>query len=196
MIEKDEIVKTSILEAATKVFQKWGLHKTTMEDIAHAAGKGKSTLYYYFKSKEEIFHTIATQEITNITRLAEEAMSKTAKAKDKLQTYISMVSQEIHERTVIYSILVGEITQNTQLIDRIQKNFNETETRLLEKVLQLGVETGEFKSLSNENIAKAATLLVTIIRSFEVDLIVNKQIQDVGAYSDLLSGILLNGLKS
>jgi AcrR family transcriptional regulator len=39
---KDGDVKNSILEAAKRVFQKWGLNKTTMEDIAHEAGKGKS----------------------------------------------------------------------------------------------------------------------------------------------------------
>ena len=54
MLNKDEIIKAKILEGADKLFQKYGLGKTTMEDIAKDAGKGKSTLYYYFKSKEEI----------------------------------------------------------------------------------------------------------------------------------------------
>ncbi|PKN72465.1 MAG: TetR/AcrR family transcriptional regulator, partial [Deltaproteobacteria bacterium HGW-Deltaproteobacteria-10] len=58
-MNKDEEVKQAIKAAAKRVFAKWGLNKTTMEDIAGEAGKGKSTLYYYFKSKEEIFETVA-----------------------------------------------------------------------------------------------------------------------------------------
>ena len=66
IVNKDEEVKKEIIEAAKVVFQKWGLKKTTMEDIAKEAGKGKSTLYYYFKSKEEIFEMLAKAEINNI----------------------------------------------------------------------------------------------------------------------------------
>lgn len=45
-MNKDDLVKTSFLQAAEKLFQRWGINKTTMEDIAREAGKGKSTLYY------------------------------------------------------------------------------------------------------------------------------------------------------
>lgn len=195
MIEKDERVRASIMEAATKVFQRWGLHKTTMEDIARAAGKGKSTLYYYFKSKEEIFHTIANEEITNITRLAEISMGKVVSAKEKLRVYTTTVFKEIHDRTMIYSILVGEVRINNQLIEQIQQNFNKTEAKLVQNLLTLGIEAGEFRKLSTENIAKTATLLVTIIRSFEIDLILDNRIQDIDSYINLLNGIIIDGIK-
>lgn len=54
MKNKKDITKTEILEAAEKVFQKWGLNKITMEDIAEASGRCKGSLYYYYKDKEEI----------------------------------------------------------------------------------------------------------------------------------------------
>ncbi len=34
-----------------------------MEDIAKAAGKGKSTLYYYYTSKDEIFNAVIEDEM-------------------------------------------------------------------------------------------------------------------------------------
>ncbi|OYW78704.1 MAG: TetR family transcriptional regulator, partial [Sphingobacteriia bacterium 32-37-4] len=45
---KEEIFKEDIIREAQKLFQAYGLKKTTMEDIAKALGKGKSTLYYYY----------------------------------------------------------------------------------------------------------------------------------------------------
>ena len=50
-LQKDEIIIKEVIEAAKVLFQRYGLKKTTMEDIAKFVGKGKSTLYYYFPSK-------------------------------------------------------------------------------------------------------------------------------------------------
>ena len=50
-VEKEEI----ILEAANKIFLKYGYQKTSMDDIAKEAMIGKGTIYYYFNSKEDIF---------------------------------------------------------------------------------------------------------------------------------------------
>ena len=47
--------RDAIIETARQVFKKYGYDKTLMEHIAKAAGKGKSSIYYYFKSKEQIF---------------------------------------------------------------------------------------------------------------------------------------------
>ena len=50
--------KKLIIDGALKVFKTKGLEHATMDEIAHEADFGKATLYYYFKSKEEIFNTI------------------------------------------------------------------------------------------------------------------------------------------
>ena len=49
------VVKTRIklVDVARQLFAKKGLENTTMNDIAQASGKGRRTLYTYFKSKED-----------------------------------------------------------------------------------------------------------------------------------------------
>ena len=47
--------KARIIAAAEQMFAHFGIQKTTMEEIAKKVHMGKSTLYYYFKSKEDIF---------------------------------------------------------------------------------------------------------------------------------------------
>ncbi|RLD78380.1 MAG: TetR/AcrR family transcriptional regulator, partial [Bacteroidetes bacterium] len=61
MLLQDDI-KENILDVAQSIFRKYGFKKTTMDEIAKAARKGKSTLYYYFKSKEEIFAAVIEKE--------------------------------------------------------------------------------------------------------------------------------------
>jgi AcrR family transcriptional regulator len=60
---KEEITRREVVQAASRLFQRYGLVKTTMEDIARETGRGKSTLYYYFKSKDEIFDAVVNQEL-------------------------------------------------------------------------------------------------------------------------------------
>ncbi|MCX6566175.1 MAG: helix-turn-helix domain containing protein [Candidatus Aminicenantes bacterium] len=55
-----------ILGAAEKVFSEQGYYHTRMDDIAEAAELAKGTLYYYFKSKDEIFFHILEREIGRI----------------------------------------------------------------------------------------------------------------------------------
>jgi AcrR family transcriptional regulator len=42
--------KERIITIAEQLFARFGIQKTTMEDIAKKARMGKSTMYYYFKT--------------------------------------------------------------------------------------------------------------------------------------------------
>ena len=49
---KKDLNRETILKIAQEIFSKYGYKKTTLDDIANAVRKGKSSLYYYFKSSE------------------------------------------------------------------------------------------------------------------------------------------------
>jgi len=53
---------TSIIAAAENVFAERGYHQARMDDIAEAAELAKGTLYYYFKSKDEIYVHLLERE--------------------------------------------------------------------------------------------------------------------------------------
>ncbi len=53
-IEPDER-RVALLQAAIGVFFRYGLHKTSMDDVARAAGISRQGLYRHFSSKEELF---------------------------------------------------------------------------------------------------------------------------------------------
>ncbi|MBE77059.1 MAG: hypothetical protein CMG41_04910, partial [Candidatus Marinimicrobia bacterium] len=57
-LEEREMRKQRILTGALEVFKSKGLEGATMDEIAHQSGFGKATLYYYFKSKEDVFSAI------------------------------------------------------------------------------------------------------------------------------------------
>jgi len=50
-----ESKRQRILRAAEKLFTSQRFDEVTTDDIMHAAGVGKSTIYRYFKGKDDIF---------------------------------------------------------------------------------------------------------------------------------------------
>ena len=64
-MSKREQVKEKIGQVAMKCFAKYGLDKTTLDDIAGEMGLNKASLYYYYKNKEDIFLEVAISEGKN-----------------------------------------------------------------------------------------------------------------------------------
>ncbi len=61
--KKKAVTRKAITEAAVKLFSEKGFEKTSIEDIARAAGIGKATVYGYFATKDEIFMAYCDDEM-------------------------------------------------------------------------------------------------------------------------------------
>lgn len=71
-----EFNRTNILQTAKLLFIEKGIAQTTMDDIAREAEYSKSTIYVYFKSKEEIYNHIILEYIEILKNGINEALVK------------------------------------------------------------------------------------------------------------------------
>jgi AcrR family transcriptional regulator len=170
-MNRDEEVKQEIAEAARRVFSKWGLNKTTMEDIAQEARKGKSTLYNYFGSKEEIFELLAVTELMRIIDRAKESLDAAATAREKLRTYIATELVEIKKTVGLYPFITGDLKADREFIRHLRTQLDKHEEQVLLKIIQEGVRKGEFKFLTAANAHKAASVIVELMRGMEIYLV-------------------------
>ena len=81
-------IRNSIIESANELFARFGYNKTTLTDIAQSVGKVKTAIYYYFKSKEEIFAHIVKMEAERFFKSLVKAVNKQSDPLEKLETYI------------------------------------------------------------------------------------------------------------
>jgi AcrR family transcriptional regulator len=165
---KDDIVREIILQAARRVFRKWGLNKSTMEDIAREAGKGKSTLYYYFVSKDEIFDVVVKAEMAGVLKRSKEAIRNVTSAKEKLRTYLVVSFAELKNTATLYDIVRTEIKGNPHFIETTQKQFEESEEAFLKEILTLGVQQKEYTFADERELATAARVVLNIMRALEL----------------------------
>jgi AcrR family transcriptional regulator len=194
--EKDETVKDQILSAAMQVFKKWGLHKTTMEDIAKAAEKGKSTLYYYYKSKEDIFDEAARHELDQIFKHSTEAISNISSAKEKLRLYISTMFMEIKKRTDFYTIVAQETREDHKIVTRLIGYYHKIEEQIIGDIVKFGVSTKEFAFANKNDQARAVFVIVLTLRNLQIEFGINRIADDLTPYTNMISQILINGIKT
>jgi len=188
---KDDLVKAEILKAAERVFQKWGSNKTTMEDIAREAGKGKSTLYYYYQSKEEIFDAVVIIEFEKIIQKAKELAQETETAKERLITYIVESINEMKNRISAYTIIREEIKHNKNFIGKLRDTFKGREEKYIQEILKFGLENKEFTFIKKSEVAIAAKTITGMMHALELYLLLEN---DDTAQIDFAARFIANGL--
>jgi len=134
--QKDEVVRRSILDAAQQLFQQYGLGKTTMEDIAREIGRGKSSLYYYYTNKEEIFIAVIQREMKDVLREMRAAIDKESTAEGRFTVFALTRFRALRKRKVLYKIMGNEIQEKLCLFQDIRASFNKTEEELIHHILQ------------------------------------------------------------
>ena len=191
MINKDDEVKNAILEAAKRVFQKWGINKTTMEDIAREAGKGKSTLYYYYQSKEDIFDAVVLVQIDEIIQKVIKLSSAAPTAKEKLIRYIVEFIKETSSRINAYTIVHEELKRNRNFLTKLRDMFQSKEEKYILEILKFGLENKEFTFIKEGEVITASKTITGMIHALELYLLFES---DDTAQIDIAARLIANGL--
>lgn len=162
-----------ILAAALGSFAERGFAATRLEDVAARAGVTKGTLYLYFRNKEELFKAVVRQSLVpNIAR------SETMVAQSDEPSAIlleRLLRQWVELSTTPLSALPKLIfTEAGNFPDLARFYLDEVAGRglaLLQRILQRGIERGEFRPLDTKAAARcvvAPMLLAMLWRhSFE-----------------------------
>ncbi|MBP1159705.1 TetR/AcrR family transcriptional regulator [Rhodococcus sp. PvR099] len=122
-----------ILDASLAVFCQYGFGKTTMQDIAHAAGISRAALYLHFKSKEDLFLAGSERAHLQVRGEVDAALAADGDVIDRIDAALTAylgglmeeISTSVHgaELFGVGLALTGEISRNTQtwLIQRLSE---------------------------------------------------------------------------
>ena len=164
-------VKQSIVSVAQKTFKRFGFRKTTMDEIAYAARKGKSSLYYYFKSKEEVFEAVVEKEAGYLRSEISKNIDECNSAMEKLRVYIYIRMDGFKNWGNFYEALKDEYLSNLDFIEKIRTKYDKNEIDTITQIIQEGIENKEFKNL---NAVLTAKTIVIAMKGLEVPLLLEK----------------------
>jgi AcrR family transcriptional regulator len=195
-MEKDEIVISEILAGAKMLFGKHGLKKTTMEDIATAAGKGKSTLYYYFPSKKEIFEAVVESEMKNLVKRLRYAVNSAITAKGKLKAFLKAQITALVDYRNFKEVLFKDAIEGLKVVILLRKRYEEIQIDMIREILSGGSQSGEFKELSLVKMKKMAFMMATAFRGLHYPLSIESSEFQNGEYFDGMIDMLTEGIEN
>lgn len=146
-----------IQDGALRVFKSKGLEHATMDEIAQEADFGKATLYYYYKSKEDIFNTIAISGWIALWDGIEDIVVSKDTPRKKFINIIKKLIELVNEDRSLYEFLFAapHSPNNSGKADPEWKQYQQKFTNTLQQIIQTGIEANEFPQLESQMILKA-----------------------------------------
>ncbi len=190
-MEDSNEVRQSIIVAAKELFSRFGLAKTTMEDIATASKKAKSTLYYYFKSKEEVFSSVIMQEIMGLKTAINKAVQNENDPYYKLRIFVSTRLEYLSKKADQYTSIREEYLKNHEFIRELLEDYSKWEISTIKSIIEYGREKGLFEVTDSIGISKA---LFFALKGLEYPWTVNFSKKELEKSAELLLDILLKGV--
>ncbi len=146
MGDKSAQKKKFIVETARQVFKKKGFKEVTMNDIVEACDISRGGLYLYFQNTKEIFEEVLKLEQEDADDVFEAGISKEATPSDVLALFLKEQKKELLNRKHSLNKAVYEYFFENPVSskDNLLKRQFDAAVYIIEKLIEAGVENGEF----------------------------------------------------
>ena len=145
-----EFNRNNILLAAKALFESKGFEQTTVDDIATEADCSKSTLYVYFKSKDEIYYSIVFSSMCLLKEKFEVASRIDSGFENTFYYICNMLTEFKNEYPIYFTSILSEISVDEEDFERLPVLHDiytvgeEINSILLELIIK-GVESGSLR---------------------------------------------------
>ena len=186
--------KAQIFQAALACFNRKGYHRTTMDDIVAESGLSKGALYWYFKSKKELFISLFEEVIGQLGQAwAAIAADGEARATDKLLASLALFRAELEEMVPFFGVMM-EAWSQTRYDEDVESLIGELYGPYLEimsRIVEEGVASGEFRVASAQ---ATALVIMTLFDGITLALGVGLWRHDWNEVMDAAEELVLRGL--
>jgi len=159
-----EARKTQILEAALRCFGRDGYDRTTMDSIVTESGLSKGTLYWYFKSKKDLFVGLFQYIIRRLvaewqTLTAQPGLSATA----KLRVGLDFFRTRVEPLAPVFEVMMQTwaLTRHDEYVADLARKTLAPWVATIQDILEQGVAEGDFQVASP---ADTALVILTLVR--------------------------------
>ncbi|MFL6634557.1 MAG: TetR/AcrR family transcriptional regulator [Massilia sp.] len=103
---KRDLVREEIVKSAAQLFAHRGVRNVSLEEVASGLGYSKSSVYYYFKSKDEllwaVFSYISGHFVGNAERIASVEADPMNRLKELIRMHVRFLAEHLEWATVFY----------------------------------------------------------------------------------------------
>jgi len=190
MVNKEEY-REKIIQAAGRIFSRYGFRKTTMDEIAKSLNMGKSSIYYYFKSKESIFEAVVLHEANVLRNNLTTAIKSVDSPVEKIKKYVFVRMKSFENLSNYYNSIFDKDLNHFDFIEMIREKHDREELATLRLILYIGSRRNVF---AIENSEYTALVIQTTLKGLEVPLFWKKKEVNIENRLNAILEVLFNGI--
>ena len=186
--------REAILRAATSVFAHNGYFNSKVADIARAAGVADGTVYLYFKSKEEILHSIFDRSVDEALGAARKQIESVADPKEKLRQIALLHLEKLGADRDLAVVFQVELRGSTKFMQEFSAAGFAEYLALIRATFEEGQRAGIFRADLNAKVV--AKVLFGALDEMATNWILSKRRYKLAPMADQVLDIFLNGVKA
>jgi len=185
--------KAQILDAALTVIVQKGYENSRMDDIVASSKMSKGAIYWYYKSKKEIYLSLVNHWVHNYSAVLNHIVDTDRSASDQLRSLFQYFTVQYEKDPVVFKALLefwSMAGRDPEFNDKLQKVYSEF-VNLISTIIQQGMDNGEFKNLDVDITAMSIMVNIEGIMWFTLFKLKNTSARK---YIQTISDFILSGL--
>jgi TetR/AcrR family fatty acid metabolism transcriptional regulator len=183
----------AILRAATLVFARNGYFNSKVSDIAAEAGIADGTVYLYFKSKEEILHSIFDRAMEQFIAEAKEELAKLSSAEEKIRTIARLHLERLGADKNSAIVFQVELRGSTKFMEEFSAAGLATYLELIRKTFEEGQKAGIFRAALNAKVC--SKMLYGALDEMATNWILSHKTYPLAPMADAVLDVFFDGVK-
>jgi TetR/AcrR family fatty acid metabolism transcriptional regulator len=186
--------REAILKAATEVFARNGYFSSKVSDIAKAAGVADGTVYLYFKSKEEILHSIFDRTMEQGIEQAKIELAKCRTPQEKLRCLSKLHLARLGADRDLAIVFQVELRGSTKFMEEFSAAGFGEYLNLIRAIFEEGQASGAFRKDLHAKIC--AKILYGALDEMATNWILSEKGYELMPMSDAVLDVFFNGVAS
>lgn len=183
-------VRESIIEAAEKHFSLLGFEKTTLDDITGENGRSKTSVYYHFKNKHEIFKSVIEKEFNSVRDELQKVIDEGGCDRAEcMKAYLRMRLESLRGQGAYRRFAASRFAYGDNPVSRVvseaRRAFDNWEKQYLELSISKGLEEGTVPASISPEVFSMT--LINILKALEVQFFSS---EDKTAIYDTYQGMI------
>ena len=184
--------RESILRAATRVFARNGYFNSKVADIAREADVADGTVYLYFKSKEEILHSIFDQNMTEAINAGRLLIEKISDPGEKLRRIAMLHLERLGADPDLAVVFQVELRGSTKFMREFSAAGFAEYLGLLRQTFEAGQRSGVFRKELNAKLV--SKILFGALDEMATNWIISKRKYKLEPMAEVVMDVFLNGV--
>ena len=168
-----EEVRNDIIVAAEKHFSLLGFEKTTLDDITGENGRTKTSIYYHFKNKHEIFKSVIEKEFESVRDRLQKVLDNSSdnhieSMKEYFRTRLESIKEQGAYRRFASSRFAMGDNPVSKVVNEARSTFDDWERMTLSASISNGIAAGVIPDSISPDVFSRT--LINILKALEVQL--------------------------